>query len=131
MEIAGKTRVLVVDDEHSIANSLSWVLNKEGFETRAAYSGEEAVEAAESFRPNALICDVLMAGISGIETAMRIKDKIPSCKVLIISGHVSTPDLATNGNGHKHQFDFLSKPVHPRVLIEKLHTLLGTPADSA
>ncbi len=129
MEIASKQRILVVDDEHSIANSLSWVLNKEGFDTRAAYSGEEAVVTAESFLPNALICDVLMAGISGIEAATRIREKLPSCKILIISGHVPTPDLAENGSGKRHQFDFLSKPVHPRVLLEKLHALLRTPAD--
>jgi DNA-binding response OmpR family regulator len=129
MEIAGKKRVLVVDDEHSIANSLSWVLNKEGFDARAAYSGEEALETAATFLPNALICDVLMAGISGIETAIRIREKIPSCQVLIISGHVSALDLGENGSGKKHPFDFLSKPVHPRVLLERLHMLLRTPVD--
>jgi DNA-binding response OmpR family regulator len=130
MEIAGKTRILVVDDEHSIANSLSWVLSKEGFDAQVAYSGEEAVEAAESFLPNALICDVLMAGISGIETAKRITEKLPSCRVLIISGHVSTPDLPDNGSGKSQRFDFLAKPVHPRVLLDKLHMLLREPADT-
>jgi DNA-binding response OmpR family regulator len=128
MEIAGRARILVVDDERAIANSLSWVLDKEGFETRAAYSGEEAVQAAESFSPDILICDVLMAGISGIEAAARICEMIPSCKVLMISGHVSTLDSAENGAGKKHRFDFLAKPVHPRVLLEKLR-VLSAPSD--
>jgi DNA-binding response OmpR family regulator len=124
MEIASRARILVVDDEQAIANSLSWVLDREGFETRAVYSGEEAIETADTFLPNALICDVLMAGISGIETAVQIRRKFPSCKVLVISGHVSPADLVAGGAAKDHPFDFLSKPVHPRVLLEKLRALL-------
>ena len=78
MEIAEKIKVLIVDDEQLIADSLSWVLNMEGFETCVVYSGEEAVAIAGSFRPDALICDVLMTGISGVETAARISEKFPA-----------------------------------------------------
>lgn len=130
MEIAGKARILVVDDEQTIANTLSWVLSTEGFEARAAYSGEEAVEMAQSFLPDALICDVLMAGISGIETAVRICEKFPSCRVLVISGHVSMTDLAESAIVKDHQFDFLSKPVHPRVLLQRLRALLSAPTEA-
>ena len=131
MEIASKTRILVVDDEETIANTLSWVLSTEGFETRAAYSGEDAVEIAQSFLPDALICDVLMAGISGIEAAVRICERFPSCRVLVISGHVSMTDLAESEITKDHQFDFLAKPVHPRVLLKRLRALLSAPADAA
>lgn len=129
MEIASRTRILVVDDEQSVANSLSWVLDREGFETRAAYSGEEAIETADTFLPNALICDVLMEGISGIETAVQIRRKFPLCKVLVISGHVSPADLVAGDAVKDHLFDFLSKPVHPRVLLEKLRALLRTSSE--
>ncbi len=127
MGIVDKTRILVVDDEHTIANSVTWVLDMEGFETRTAYSGEEAVALADSFLPDALICDVFMTGISGVETAMHICEKFPSCKVLLISGHVSLADLAQSDPRQAHQFAFLSKPAHPRVLLEKLRTLLHAP----
>jgi CheY-like chemotaxis protein len=130
MENAEKTKILVVDDEHIIANSLSWVLEIEGFETRATYSGEEAIKIAESFPPNILICDVLMTGISGVETAARIRQRFPSCKVLLISGHVSMVELLQDKLENEHRFDFLSKPVHPRRLIERLRTMLRTGSDS-
>lgn len=125
MEIAGKRKILVVDDEQTIANSVSWVLNIEGFETRAAYSGEEAIQTAESFTPDALICDVLMAGLSGVETAEAIRAKFPKCKVLLISGHVSLADLIPGDPEGEHRFDFLPKPVHPRLLVERLRNLLS------
>jgi DNA-binding response OmpR family regulator len=130
MEIAGKKNILVVDDEHTIANSLSWVLNMEGFETRAAYSGEEAIEITQSFTPDILICDVLMTGISGVETALQIREKFPSCHILLISGHVSMAELVRS-DGRDGQFEFLSKPVHPRVLLEKLRALLRPSADAS
>jgi DNA-binding NtrC family response regulator len=126
MEIAEKLKILVVDDERLIADSMSWVLNMEGFETCVVYSGEEAIAIAGPFRPDALICDILMTGISGVETAARIYEKFPACKVLLISGHVSIADLAQATPGRAYQFDFLSKPVHPRVLIEKLRSVLQT-----
>lgn len=128
MEIAGKRRILVVDDEQTIAKSVTWVLNIEGFETRTAFNGAEAIQTAESFGPDALICDVLMPGISGVETAEHIRAMFPMCKVLLISGHVSLADLIPNNPEGEHRFDFLPKPVHPRVLIERLRNLLhGTP----
>jgi two-component system, OmpR family, alkaline phosphatase synthesis response regulator PhoP len=131
MEIAGNTKkkILIVDDEQAIANSLSWVLEMEGFETSIAYSGEEAVEKALSFKPEILICDIRMAGISGIEAATQIRETLPACHVILISGHVFLPDLAAGGAGSKPSFDFLSKPVHPRVLIKKLRTLLRATTD--
>jgi DNA-binding response OmpR family regulator len=129
MEIASKAKILVVDDEHTIANTLSWLLNSEGFETRAAYSGEEAVEVAQSFFPDALICDVMMSGISGMEAAARICARFPSCRVLVISGHVSVTDLEDSDVAKEHQFDFLSKPVHPRILLDRLRTILSLSPD--
>jgi DNA-binding response OmpR family regulator len=122
MEIAGKIKILVVDDERAIANSLGWVLNMEGFEIRTAYSGEDAVEIAQAFLPNVLICDVLMGGMSGIEAAKLICEKLPSCKVLLVSGHVPMENLLQLDG--QLAFDYLGKPAHPRVLLEKLRNIL-------
>jgi CheY-like chemotaxis protein len=85
--------VLVADDERAIANALAVVVAKAGFETRAVYSGEAAVELAERFRPNMLITDVVMPGISGIETAAKIGAMLPACEILLFSGQAATVDL--------------------------------------
>jgi DNA-binding NtrC family response regulator len=124
MEIAGKTRILVVDDERTIANTLSWVLEKEGYEAQAAYSGEEAVDVAQTFAPDLLICDVLMEGISGLDAAIEIRERYPSCKVLLVSGHVSIADLSDRAAEKEYKFHFLAKPVNPGILLEVLRRML-------
>jgi CheY-like chemotaxis protein len=127
VQVAGKTKVLVVDDEQTIANTLSGVLDREGYETRAAYSGEEAIEVAQTFAPDILICDVFMEGISGLDAAIAIRDMHPSCKVLLVSGHVSISDLSQQAAEKGYDFHYLAKPVHPRALLEVLRTLLQQP----
>ncbi len=57
-----KPKVLVVDDERVIADTLSMILNQSGFEARAVYSGEGALELAQSFAPDMLISDVINGG---------------------------------------------------------------------
>jgi CheY-like chemotaxis protein len=127
VEVANRTKVLVVDDEQTIANTLSWVLDREGYETRTAYSGEEAIDAVQTFAPDILICDVFMEGISGLDAAIAIRDKYPSCKVLLVSGHVSISDLSQQAAEKGYDFHYLAKPVHPRALLEVLRTLLQEP----
>ena len=64
---SNKPRVLVADDEQVIANTLAIILNQAGFEARAVYSGEKAIDALDTFRPDMLISDVIMTGMTGIE----------------------------------------------------------------
>ena len=68
-EASTKPRVLVADDERVIADTLVMILNQSGFDAHAAYSGEKAVELATIFKPQMLISDVIMAGLSGIDAA--------------------------------------------------------------
>ena len=83
-------RVLVVDDEHLIADTLSMILEMRGFEVKTAYSGEQAVESAKVFGPDVLVTDVVMSGMNGIETGRCIQRMLASCKVILFSGHVAT-----------------------------------------
>jgi DNA-binding response OmpR family regulator len=115
-----KPRVVVADDEEVIANTLAMILNQAGFEARAVYSGEKALELALSFRPDMLISDVIMPGITGIETAIRIRTLLPSCKVLLFSGQASTADLLEKARAHGHEFEILTKPVHPSDLLARM-----------
>ena len=89
-EDVSRRRVVVVDDEQVIANTLAIILNNAGFEARRAFSGEEAVELLETFSPDVLIVDVIMPGITGIEVAIIVRDKLPECKILLFSGQAAT-----------------------------------------
>src|ERR1700734_3797730 len=86
-------RVLIVDDERIIADTLTTILSSSGYDTRAAYSGEMAVEMARNFHPEMLITDVVMPGISGIETAIKVREMLPTCTVLVFSGQATTQSL--------------------------------------
>jgi CheY-like chemotaxis protein len=115
-----KRRVIVVDDEQVIANSLAIILNQAGFEARAVFSGEQAIELLESFQPEMLIADVVMPDMTGIEAAIAVRNKLPKCNILLFSGQAATTELLEQARTQGHQFEILAKPVHPADLLEKL-----------
>lgn len=113
-------RILIVDDESVIADSLATIFRANGFEARAVYSGERAVELAPAFEPDVLISDVIMRGMTGIEVAVHVREHFPACRVLLFSGQAATSDLITAIDTKGYRFDMLSKPVHPDILLEYL-----------
>lgn len=115
-----KPKVLVADDEQVIANTLAIILNQSGFEAKAVYSGENAIESLDQFQPNMLISDVIMTGMTGIEAAIQIRAKLPNCKILLFSGQAATADLLEKARAQGHEFEILAKPVHPTDLLAKL-----------
>jgi DNA-binding response OmpR family regulator len=123
--LAGRIKVLVVDDEHSIADTLTIILKHHGFDTATAYCGTTAVEAARLWNPDILLTDVVMPDMNGIQAAMLIRAANPACKVLLFSGQTGAyemmgPDLDAAS------FRFLQKPIHPAELIDSLRTLMAT-----
>ncbi len=119
-ETKNKQRVLVADDERVIADTLSMILNQSGFETRVAYSGEQAVEIAGEFKPEMLISDVIMAGVNGIDAAIEIRRMLPEIKVLLFSGQAATADLLEKARARGYDFEILAKPVHPQDLLARM-----------
>ena len=84
------------------------------------YSGENAIETIDAFQPNMLISDVIMTGMTGIEAAIQIREKLPACKILLFSGQAATADLLEKARSQGHEFEILAKPVHPTDLLAKL-----------
>jgi DNA-binding response OmpR family regulator len=115
-----KPKVLVVDDERVIADTLAMILNQSGFDARAVYSGEKAVEMAASFAPDMLITDVIMADLNGIDAAIMIRALRPGIKILLFSGQAATADLLEKARGRGYEFEILAKPVHPQDLLSRL-----------
>src|ERR1700712_4848061 len=117
---SSRPKVLVADDEQVIANTLAIILNQAGFEARAVFSGEKAVEALDNFQPDMLISDVIMTGMTGIEAAIIAWDRFPKCKILLFSGQAATADLLEKARAQGQEFEILAKPVHPTDLLAKL-----------
>ncbi len=123
MHKMSRQRVLIVDDECIIADTLALILDQHGFDTKAVYSGEHAVETAPELKPDVLISDVVMRGMNGIEAALRISVILPDCRIILFSGNAATADLLHDAKVHGHNFEILTKPVHPQVLLDRLMSL--------
>ncbi len=121
-ETSPKPKVLVADDERVIADTLSMILNQSGFDARAVYSGEKAVEMASTFAPDMLISDVIMADLNGIDAAIQIRAILPTVKILLFSGQAATADLLEKARAQGYEFEILAKPVHPQDLLNKLRS---------
>ena len=113
-------RVLIVDDETVIADTLALILSKGGFAAKSVYSREQAVEEARRWKPDILVADVFLGGITGIDAAIRVAEIVPRCKVVLFSGQPATTDLLSSAKERGHKFDVLAKPLHPTELIEHL-----------
>jgi len=113
-------KILIVDDDAPGADSLGFMLSHAGYETRVGYSGKEAIEAANQFKPDMLICDVRMPDIDGIQAAIEITKILPLCQVLLFSGHLYNQQLVDEYQEKGHKFEFIEKPLHPQQLISKL-----------
>jgi CheY-like chemotaxis protein len=117
-----KPKVLVADDERVIADTLAIILNQSGFEAKAVYSGEKAVETAKEWLPEMLISDVIMTDLNGIDAAIKIRSLLPACKILLFSGQAATADLLDRARVQGHEFEILAKPVHPQDLLARLRS---------
>jgi DNA-binding NtrC family response regulator len=117
-----QSRVLVVDDERMIADTLSAILRYQDYDAHPAYSAEEAIVWCDRQRPDIVITDVNMGPMNGIELAMHLAQTQPECKVLLISGNAAVLSLMGDEGGSDFRFPILPKPIHPAKLLEFLAT---------
>ncbi|MGZ6290568.1 MAG: sigma-54-dependent transcriptional regulator, partial [Bdellovibrionota bacterium] len=110
--------VLIIDDEASIRSSISGVLKDESFEVMTAGSGEEGLGYVTNGSYDAVLLDVWMPGIDGLETLKRIRALIPDQLVIVMSGHgtVETAVKATKLGA----YDFIEKPLSLDKLLVTL-----------
>ena len=111
-----KASILVVDDEESILETLTGILEDERYQVITAASGESAVIKFSETSPDIVLLDVWMPGMDGIETLKRLREKNKNICVIMISGH-SNIDTAVHAIKHG-AYDFLEKPLSlDKVLI--------------
>lgn len=117
-------RILIVDDEEIIADSLAHILKDKGFAATAAYDGEQALELATTVAPDVLLSDVVMPGIGGVELALRLIGLLPSCRVVLYSSIAVVTNLLKAPGAANYPFTLLAKPIHPDDLIAHLTALV-------
>lgn len=115
-----KPRILVVDDEPLIADTIADILNGSGFEATAIYDSAAAAEQVRRLCPDVVVSDVIMPRMNGVEMAISIKSKCPKTRVLLLSGQAGAPGLLEAARKKGHSFELLAKPLKPDVLLKKL-----------
>ena len=115
-------KVLVVDDEESVVQSIEGVLEDEGFRVAKARSGEEAIKVFQEEEPDVTLLDIWLPGMDGIEVLKRLKWMVPECQVIMISGHatISTAMTAVKLGA----FDFIEKPLSLDALLMTIYRAL-------
>src|SRR5690349_2748923 len=93
MDTAVSPKVLLVDDEPLIAQSLAKIFRNYGFHAESATSGSEALAKLEYFHPDVLITDIWMQEIDGVALSLEFSRRLPECKIILFSGHADQADL--------------------------------------
>jgi len=114
-------RLLILDDERVIVDTLCVVLNQHGYETCGAYTHGAALAIAREFRP-----DIFLTGFNngpdknGCETAIELLAILPQCRVLIFSGAAATADAVNGYRKRGYEFELRAKPLYPEDLLDML-----------
>lgn len=119
-----RARILVVDDEAVIADTLVQILEHHGYSASAAYDGREALQLALLNPPQVLVSDVMMPGMTGIDLGIAVRRIFPDCKIILFSGQAASRDLIAEALSIAGHFRFLEKPVHPTTLLNSVERSL-------
>ncbi|WP_328814490.1 response regulator transcription factor [Nonomuraea cypriaca] len=121
-------RVLVVDDESTLAELLSMALRYEGWEVRSAEDGLSAVRIARDFRPDAVVLDVMLPDINGLEVLRRLRGESPDVPVLFLTARDSVEDRITGLTAGGD--DYVTKPFSLEEVVARLRGLMRRAARS-
>jgi len=122
MSTPQKMRILIVDDDESMARFLTTYLAKRSFDVTTAASGEEAVRMFRVFDPTLVLLDVSMPGMSGIDTLERIKQIKPEVSVIMISAQ-NSPEAIFRASKLGAD-DYIAKPFEPKELDLRINKVV-------
>jgi len=119
-----KIKLLFVDDEKPFLDTITKRLEKRDMDVSAVYGGKEALAELENNKKiEAIILDVKMPGMDGVETLIEIKKRFPLIEVIMLTGH-ATVETAIDGM-KLGAFDYLMKPCDIDVLVTKVKDAAG------
>ena len=121
-DVIDATRILIMEDDETIAKGLAMVLSDENYSVKVANDGQTAIDAFKKEDFNLLIADIRLPDMSGMDVIKQVKRDTPDTKFIVITGFVSTSvavDAMNTG-----VTDFLPKPFSEGQIIKSVHTTL-------
>jgi len=119
-------RILVVDDDIMVANTLALIFQQRGYEARSCYSANEGLVCAREFRPNLLLCDLVMPGRDGLDLVRDLSRELPDCRILVLTGfYAHLDDVLQHSRQLPRPMGILTKPCMPSDLLREAHAMLS------
>lgn len=115
------TRILLVDDEPLITDSLSYSLKREGFDVKAVGDGPDALEAVEEFQPHLVVLDIMLPTMSGLEVCRQLRSKSPIPVIMLTARGEEIDRVLGLEVGAD---DYLAKPFSFRELLARIRSIL-------
>ncbi len=119
-----KERILVVDDEDDILELISYNLEKEGYIVESVKTGERALSTAQTRVPDAVILDLMLPGLDGVEVCRRLKADAKTRHVPVVMLTAKSEDTDVVSGLEVGADDYVTKPFSPKVLIARLRAVL-------
>ncbi|MEX2445430.1 MAG: response regulator [Alkalispirochaeta sp.] len=116
--------ILVVDDELDIQELVRYNLQKEGFSVHTVGTGEDALAAAEKLRPAAIVLDLMLPGIDGVQVCNRLKKQESTQDIPVIMLTAKTEEADMVAGLETGADDYITKPFSPKVLIARLKAVM-------
>jgi CheY-like chemotaxis protein len=113
-------KILVVDDNESLATVIRYMLEREGYEVSSALNGLEGYSAYFQFRPDLVITDIQMPGENGFELINHIREQVPSVKTIYMSGNLDLFNSLLEEEKRKFHINVLRKPFFMDDLINQV-----------
>ena len=115
------TKILVVDDESTIVNTVSAYLEREGFMVRTALDGLAALEIARSFEPDLIVLDIMLPGMDGLDLLNTLRRDSDVYVLLLTAKTEETDKIVGLTMGAD---DYMTKPFRPRELVARVKAIL-------
>ena len=113
-------KILIVDDNRSLATVIQCMLEQKGYEVSSASDGSEGYSVYFQFRPDLVITDIQMPGENGLELISHIREKDPSVKTIYMSGNLEKFDRLLEEERKRFHINILSKPFIIEDLIKQV-----------
>src|SRR5262245_38216834 len=122
-----QTRILIIEDEPGLIQSLTWYFNRAGYETVAIKDGAEGLRKAQALLPDLILLDLMLPGMGGLEVCreLRAGEKTKHIPIIMITARAEETDQVEGFA--KGADDYVTKPFSNKVLLQRVKALLRPP----